>query len=69
MTREEIGTYLGLTLETVSRCFSKLQSDGVLQVQRRHVRVLDAVALERLVHCPGDAGTVDDPALASATAS
>jgi CRP/FNR family transcriptional regulator len=69
MTREEIGTYLGLTLETVSRCFSKLQSDGVLQVQRRHVSVLDAVALERLVNCPGDADTVDDGApLATAAA-
>jgi CRP/FNR family transcriptional regulator len=68
MTREEIGTYLGLTLETVSRCFSKLQSDGVLQVRRRHVSVLDAVALERLVNCSGGANTADDAALASAAA-
>src|SRR6185369_630156 len=32
MTREEIGTYLGLKLETVSRCFSKFHEDGVLKV-------------------------------------
>ena len=29
MTREEIGSYLGLKLETVSRAFSKLQEDGM----------------------------------------
>ena len=49
MTREEIGTYLGLTLETVSRSFSKLQDDGVLAVRRRQITVLDPAALERLV--------------------
>ena len=54
MTRQEIGTYLGLTLETVSRCFSKLHEDGVLDVQQRHVRIVDAPALQRIV-----AGVVD----------
>lgn len=49
MTREEIGTYLGLTLETVSRSFSRLHDDGVLRVHRRQIDVLDPVALERLV--------------------
>jgi CRP/FNR family transcriptional regulator, anaerobic regulatory protein len=45
MTREEIGTYLGLRLETVSRCFSKFQADGVLQVKDRQIEVRDLVAL------------------------
>lgn len=54
MTRQEIGTYLGLTLETVSRCFSKLHEDGVLDVQQRNVRIVDAPALQRIV-----AGVVD----------
>jgi CRP/FNR family transcriptional regulator len=49
MTREEIGTYLGLKLETVSRCFSKLQDDGVLGVRHRHVEILDMAALQALV--------------------
>jgi CRP/FNR family transcriptional regulator len=49
MTREEIGTYLGLKLETVSRCFSKLHDDGVLQVRARQIRILDPGALRRLV--------------------
>src|SRR5438105_1857498 len=50
MTREEIGNFLGLKLETVSRCFSKFQDEGVLQVRQRHIRVLDQAALETLVN-------------------
>ncbi|GAA0746927.1 fumarate/nitrate reduction transcriptional regulator Fnr [Ideonella azotifigens] len=50
MTREEIGTYLGLKLETVSRCFSKFQEDGVLAVRQRQIDVLDPEALQRLVN-------------------
>ena len=48
MTREEIGTYLGLRLETVSRCFSKFQSEGVLQVKDRQIQILDHAALHKL---------------------
>ena len=53
MTREEIGTYLGLTLETVSRCFSKFQEEGVLQVRQRQIRILDPSALQKLVNGAG----------------
>jgi CRP/FNR family transcriptional regulator len=53
MTREEIGSYLGLKLETVSRAFSKLHGDGVLEVQQRHLRVVDEAALRQLVKGPG----------------
>jgi CRP/FNR family transcriptional regulator len=52
MTREEIGTYLGLKLETVSRCFSRFQEDGVLEVKQRQIRILDHEALQRLVNGP-----------------
>jgi CRP/FNR family transcriptional regulator, anaerobic regulatory protein len=41
MTREEIGSYLGLSLETVSRLFSRLQDEGVVAVQQKHIRILD----------------------------
>jgi CRP/FNR family transcriptional regulator len=55
MTREEIGSYLGLKLETVSRTFSKFVEDGTLEVKQRHVRILDTEGLQRLVnstsHC------------------
>jgi CRP/FNR family transcriptional regulator, anaerobic regulatory protein len=40
MTREEIGSYLGLKLETVSRVFSKLSVDGILEVDKRNIRIL-----------------------------
>ena len=49
MTREEIGSYLGLKLETVSRLFSKFQRDGLLQVQGRTIKLLDRISLRRLV--------------------
>ncbi|HSC00414.1 MAG TPA: fumarate/nitrate reduction transcriptional regulator Fnr [Burkholderiaceae bacterium] len=53
MTREEIGTYLGLKLETVSRCFSKFHDDGVLKVHQRHVEILDEAALQAMVSGAG----------------
>lgn len=52
MTREEIGTYLGLKLETVSRCFSRFQDDGVLEVKLKHIRILDLDALRKMVNSP-----------------
>ena len=50
MTREEIGSYLGLKLETVSRAFSKFQDDGILDVKQRQIRVLNSDALQALVN-------------------
>jgi CRP/FNR family transcriptional regulator len=48
MTREEIGSYLGLQLETVSRLFSRFQEEGLLQVQGRVLKLLDLTALRQL---------------------
>ena len=50
MTREEIGSYLGLKLETVSRTFSKFVEDGIVEVKQRHVRILDTGALEQIIN-------------------
>lgn len=50
MTREEIGSYLGLKLETVSRTFSRFAEDGIVEVKQRYVRILDTDALTRLVN-------------------
>jgi CRP/FNR family transcriptional regulator, anaerobic regulatory protein len=50
MTREEIGSYLGLKLETVSRTFSKFQDDGLLEVKQRQIRILNQAGLEHLVN-------------------
>jgi CRP/FNR family transcriptional regulator len=49
MTREEIGSYLGLKLETVSRLFSQFQKDGLIEVNQKHVRILDIEGLERVL--------------------
>ncbi len=49
MTREEIGNYLGLKLETVSRLFSKFQADGLMEVNQKHVRIADIPGLEKLL--------------------
>jgi CRP/FNR family transcriptional regulator len=46
MTRDEIGSYLGLSLETVSRLFSRLQDEGVVAVQQKHIRILDLPRLK-----------------------
>ncbi len=49
MTREEIGSYLGLKLETVSRTFSKFAADGILEVRQRHLRILDPQGLRQMM--------------------
>jgi CRP/FNR family transcriptional regulator len=53
MTREEIGSYLGLTLETVSRTLSKFMSDGIVEIDQRKVRIVDPEGLRRIVNPPG----------------
>jgi CRP/FNR family transcriptional regulator len=50
MTREEIGSYLGLKLETVSRTFSKFQEEGLLDVKQRHIRILNQEGLQQMVN-------------------
>jgi CRP/FNR family transcriptional regulator len=50
MTREEIGSYLGLKLETVSRTFSKFSEEGIVEVKQRHVRIINADALRDIIN-------------------
>lgn len=49
MTREEIGSYLGLKLETISRTFSKLSEDGIIEVKQRYVKILRPEELKKIV--------------------
>jgi CRP/FNR family transcriptional regulator len=49
MSRAEIGSYLGMKLETVSRTFSAFQQQGLLEVDKRHVRILDSAGLARAI--------------------
>lgn len=48
MTREEIGSYLGLTIETVSRTLAKLARQGIINVQLKEIRILNVPALHQL---------------------
>jgi CRP/FNR family transcriptional regulator len=52
MTREEIGSYLGLKLETVSRAFSRFQDEGLISVQQKHIRILAVPRLKALLAPP-----------------
>jgi CRP/FNR family transcriptional regulator len=49
MTREELGSFLGLKLETVSRLFSRFQEEGLLEVNQKHVLIRDVARLEALL--------------------
>jgi CRP/FNR family transcriptional regulator len=49
MSRHEIGNYLGLAVETVSRIFTRFQDEGLLQVERKHIQLLDLPRLYDIV--------------------
>ncbi len=53
MSRHEIGNYLGLAVETVSRLFTRFQEDGLLRVDRKHIELLDMDGLDALVNGVG----------------
>ncbi len=50
MSREEIGSYLGMKIETVSRTFSKFVEDGIVEVKQRNIRILKTDALKDIVN-------------------
>jgi len=60
MSRQDIGSYLGLALETVSRLFTRFQDQGILAVDRKHVQIKDMERLRALLKhqnvCPNSAG-------------
>jgi CRP/FNR family transcriptional regulator len=48
MMREEIGNYLGLTIESISRLLTRMRKDGYLKVSNREIEILDPVGLKAL---------------------
>ena len=49
MTRNEIGNYLGLTIETISRLLTRFQKDGIISVEGKLISILDVDGMnERL---------------------
>ena len=49
MTREDIGSYLGLKLETVSRVFARFHGEGSIEIRNRHVHIVKLDELHRLL--------------------
>lgn len=52
MTRQEIGSYIGLTLETVSRTLSALHEIGLINVNQKTIEIKDIQALRQLRRLP-----------------
>ena len=50
MSRAEIGNYMGLTVETVSRVFSRLQKQVIIGVDNREVEILDMARLKAVAN-------------------
>ncbi|ASJ72626.1 fumarate/nitrate reduction transcriptional regulator Fnr [Granulosicoccus antarcticus] len=50
MTRQEIGSYLGLKLETVSRTFSKFHEQGLIEAQGKQIKLIDMGQLRQLIN-------------------
>ncbi len=48
MSRSDIGNYLGLTIETVSRVMGRLHKTGIIELDKKHVKILDMAALRSL---------------------
>ncbi len=45
MTRGDIGNYLGLTIETISRLFSRFQQENIIQVEGKFITISDEAEL------------------------
>ena len=48
MSRQEIGNYLGLTIETVSRIFGRLQKSGLIETDRKFITIADMPGLQAM---------------------
>lgn len=50
MSRTDIGNFLGLTIETISRVFGRLQKQGILAVDKKNIRILDMEGLQAIAN-------------------
>jgi len=53
MSRVDIGNYLGLTVETVSRVFSRMQKLEILRVDNKEIKILDVPGLQKMANVGG----------------
>ncbi len=59
MTRNEMASYLGLSIETVSRILSRLQNHGLLQIQGKLVNLTDTKALQGILEQSGNSAALE----------
>lgn len=57
MTREEIGSYLGLKLETISRALSRFQDEEMIEVQNKYIKIKKMESLRAIVGQPASCRT------------
>ena len=50
MTRNEIGNYLGLTVETISRLLTRFQKEGIIKVDGKLITIIDFEAMDNKLH-------------------
>jgi CRP/FNR family transcriptional regulator len=58
MSRVEIGSYLGIQIETVSRMLSRFAESGLIQIKQRHIKLIDMDGLHELAGTPNPERTV-----------
>jgi len=61
MSRKDIGNYLGLTIETISRTFSRFQSEGILSTQRKYVNIHKLDTLKSMAGLSSNCESPDCP--------
>ena len=49
MPRQDIASYLGVAVETLSRLLAKFRDDGLIDVNRRHIKILDKKRLNKII--------------------
>jgi CRP/FNR family transcriptional regulator len=59
MSREDIASFLGMVIETVSRTLTRMQDDGLISVRGRQLQILDPARLDALVHGPARAAKLE----------
>ncbi|MDO6840922.1 helix-turn-helix domain-containing protein [Paraglaciecola chathamensis] len=73
MTRIDIANYLGMAIETVSRLLTSMQQQGLIQVHRRHIKLLDMSQMKKICsselvgQAKGESDVIHHAVLRSAT--
>ncbi len=55
MSRQDIASYLGLAIETVSRILKLFQKRGLIEVQSKQIKLIDMPGLREIAQMPGGA--------------